>query len=144
MLEINLKNKAISQHTRNFNSMCKFGDTYLGATVSGLFRLGGYTDDGAQIPLLVTSGVMDFGSDRPKRVRLFYFGVKSLGNLKFTVTCDGDNAVEYVARIPDPDYRIVPVQVARGQVGRYWQWSVENVDGAFVAVYSVKALVVVL
>ena len=144
MLEINLKNKAISQHTRNFNSMCKFGDTYLGTTESGLFRLGRYTDDGAQIPLLVTSGVTDFGSDRPKRVRLFYFGVKSSGNLNITVTCDGDNAVEYTAVIPDTDYRIVPVQAARGHVGRYWDWSVENVNGGFVAVYSVKALVVVL
>ena len=144
MLEVNLKTKATTQHTRNFNSMCKFGDYYLGASSSGLFRIGGYSDAGVEIPALITSGVTDFGSDRPKRARLFYFGVKSLGNLKFTVTCDGDNAVEYVARIPDPDYRIVPVQVARGQVGRYWQWSVENVDGAFVAVYSVKALVVVL
>jgi len=54
MLEVNLKNRAISQTTQNFNSMCRFGDAYLGATSSGLFSIGGYNDNLVKIPALIS------------------------------------------------------------------------------------------
>lgn len=144
MLELNLKTRAVTQTTQTFNSMCRFGDIYLGADADGLHRIGGFTDDGSAISALIESGLTDFGTDRPKRCRLFYFGIAATNQITLTVTCDGTNvATYYFAPINDSPV-VVPVPVARGHKGRYWQWKVENDSGGFFALYSVRALVVVL
>jgi hypothetical protein len=38
----------------------------------------------------------------------------------------------------------IRVPISRAHYGRYWQWQVENVDGSFFALYSVKSLPVIL
>lgn len=142
MLEINLKNRAISQTTQNFNSMCRFGDAYLGATASGLYQLGGYSDHGVQIQALIKSGDMDFGTHALKRPRFFYFGIRSTGDVKLLIFCDGNLVTEYNVGSTGGDIKEVRVPVGRGANGRYWAWGVENVNGAFVALYSVKAIMI--
>jgi len=140
MLTINLANRAISQNTLPFSSMCQFGDTYLGATSSGLFSIGGYNDDGVSIPALIKSGDMDFGTHSLKRPRFFYFGIRSTGDVKLLIFCDGNLVTEYNVGSTGGDIKEVRVPVGRGANGRYWAWGVENVNGAFVALYSVKAI----
>ena len=144
MLEVNLKNRAITQHTRTFNSMCKFGDHYLGASSSGLFRIGGYNDAGVQIPALSKSGMTDFGMASLKRFRFFYFGLETTGSLILKVFCDGTLAAAHTVTPATKGQRTVRVPVSRQHAGRYWSWSTENVNGSFFALYSVQAIPVIL
>lgn len=140
MIELNLKTKAASQTTVPFNSMCKFGDTYLGATASGLYQFGGYSDGGVEIPALIKSGDMDFGTHSLKRPRFFYFGIRTTGTAKLLIFCDGNQVAGYNVESTKGEIREVRVSVGRGNNGRYWAWGIENVNGAFVALYSVKAI----
>lgn len=144
MLELNLKNRAAAQTTIPFNSMCRFGEAYLGCTDTGISRLCGYRDNDAQIPALIRSGMLDMGTERLKRFRFFYFGVETTGQLRLTVFCDGNEAGSYIV---DPDaggVREIRVPISRAHFGRYWQWQVENISGSFFALYSVRALPVIL
>ena len=144
MLELNLTNRAAAQTTKDFNSACMFDGVPLGATASGLYRIGGYTDHGTAIPALIRSGMLDLGTERIKRFRFFYFGLQASGNLKLTIFCEGVDAASYTVDGSDGGSRDVRVPISRAYQGRYWQWQVENVSGAFFALYSVKALPVVL
>lgn len=144
MLELNLKTKAASQTTLPFNSMCKFGGEYIGASLSGLFRIGGYNDAGVQIPALIKSGMTDFGSNSVKRFRFFYFGLETTGMLTLKVFCDGTLAAAHTVTPAAKGQRTVRVPVSRKHAGRYWSWSIENVNGSFFALYSVQAIPVIL
>ena len=145
MLELNLKNRAATQTTLPFNSMCKFGNSYLGATSSGLHSMGGYNDAGVVIPAFIKSGTMDFGVGNVKRFRFFYFGLETNGGLVLKVYCDDELAAEeYTVAPAETTSMRVRVPISRVHQGRYWAWSVENVSGAFFALYSVEALPVIL
>lgn len=143
MLEINLKNKAISQTTAQFNSMCRLGDVYLGATEDGLFTIGGSSDDSDEIQALIRSGMFDFGTEKKKRIRYFYFGLECYGALKLSVLCDGVVAGTYTVS-KTTGVQDIDVAISRAHIGRYWQWQIENIDGAFFALYSVKAIPIIL
>ena len=145
MLELNLKTKAATQTTLAFNSMCRFGDTYLGVTSTGLHQLGGYNDNGVAIPAFIKSGTMDFGMAQNKRFRFFYFGLETDGELLLKVYCDKVLAAEHYTVAPAETTSMrVRVPISRVHQSRYWSWSVENVSGSFMALYSVEALPVIL
>lgn len=144
MLELNLKNNAASQTTLPFNSMCKFGNHYLGAANDGLFKIEGYNDNGAQIPVLIRSGTTDFNTTRYKRVRFFYFGLQSDGDLKLTIFCNGVEVSNYIVTSTDGVSKEIRVPINRSNIGQYWHWQIENINGSFFVLYSVSALVIVL
>lgn len=144
MLEINLKNRAITQTSVAYNSMCRFGNVYLGATSTGLCKICGYDDSGTEIPAMIKSGMFDFGLVNKKRFRFFYFGVQCSGDLLLKVYCDNILAASYTVDSGDGGVREIRVPITRAHKGRYWAWQIDNVDGAFFALYSIKALPVVL
>jgi len=145
MLEVNLKTRAASQSTVDFNSMCKFGDLYLGANEDGLFKICGYADNTVEIPALIKSGKMDFGVEQKKRFRYFYFGLETDGELLLKVYCDGVVATEEYTVAPiTAGVMRVRVPISRVHHSRYWEWSVENVNGSFFVLYSVEALPIIL
>jgi hypothetical protein len=142
MLELNLKNRAATQTTARFNSMCRIGNTFVGATSSGLYRMCGTSDNGVEIPAMIRSGLFDLGTPAMKRFRFFYFWLYATGQLLLRVYCDDVLAGEYRVDC-DGDMRVC-VPISRAHKGRYWAWSIENVGGAFFSLYSVQALPVVL
>ena len=144
MLEVNLKTKAASTTTLPFNSMCKVGGAYLGASANGLYQIGGGTDDDTNISASIKSGMMDFGVANQKRFRFFYFGVETDGELLLKVYCDGVLAEQVTVAPRTPGAFQVRVPISRIYQSRYWSWSVENINGAFLALYSVTALPVIL
>lgn len=115
----------------------------LAANESGVFLLGGADDNGAAINGLMKSGMTDFGIENQKRLRFFFFGLETDGELLLTIFCDGVQAAQYTVSKTTGVQRI-RVPISRVHQGRYWQWQVENVDGAFFALYSVEALPVIL
>ena len=144
MLELNLKNRAISQTTVTYNSMAKFGDKYLGCTDAGLFLMGGYNDHGAQIPLLMRSGMTDLGNGNQKRFRYFYVAGEANGSGTITIFADGVEAGSSAITPNASGIFDVRIPISRAYLARYWSWQVENVDGAFIALYAVKAAPIIL
>lgn len=145
MIALNLKTRAATQTTEAFNSMCRFGDTYLGVTNQGLFRIQGYADAGVQIPAVFKLGKTDFGTDRMKRISYVYLGLETTGALKLNVYCDGVFKKAYDVPYPGTGKQEVVVKIPdRGLIARYWEFGVESVSGCFFALYSIKILPVVL
>lgn len=138
MIECNLNNNAISQTLRRYSSMCHFNGRTLCTRDDGLFQLYGYTDSGEQIEAWIKSGKFDLGTERYKRIRFFYFGLNAQGNIKLSLFADDQPAGEYEVFVQGRQEVRVPV--SRAFEARYWQWKVENMDGAFFALYSVKVL----
>jgi len=144
MIHLNLKTRAAAQTTKAYNSMCRFGDKFLGSTASGLFEIGGYNDSGVQIAARLDSGMFDLGTDNKKRFRFFYFGLDVTGSLKLSIYGDGVLAGEYTVQGDGTGMQTIKVPITRAVKSRYWQWRIENVDGAFFVLYSVQSLPVLL
>ena len=144
MLQLNLKTRAAAQTTQAYNSMCKFGNHYLGATSGGLFRISGYTDNAAEIPAIVRSGYFDLGTERNKRIAYFYLGIETDGALEFDLLVDGEYATTIEVPYPGEGKREMLIKCPKGLSARYWAWELRNVDGSFFVLYSVKILPVVL
>ena len=131
---LQLDRLAASQYAGwNFNSMCKFGDKYLGADENGVFTLDeGDYDNSELIPAFFELLTSDYGTRNPKKIRSMYFGYESDGNLLLTVkTDDGDERVYNLNpnQIPDKQHS-VKVSIGRDGKGRYFMVRIDNVDGA--------------
>lgn len=114
-----------------FNSMTWFNGVVLAAGPDGIIALTGDTDRGDAVEAALAGGIADFGSAQFKRVTTAYVGYRADGDLELTLTADEHHTYSY---------RLLPrqldalhasrVKLGRGVDGRYWQWRVDNIDGA--------------
>jgi len=144
MLELNLTNRAITQSTLGFNSMCNFNNQSIGATSNGLFLLDGYNDNTVEIPALIKSGMINFGTWHLKRGRFFYFDIESTGDLKLSIFCEDTVVSDYTIASTSGDIKHICVPIGSGVQGVWWNWQIENIDGCFFVLYKVDALMIVL
>lgn len=144
MIEVNLKNKGASNTTLAFNSMCRFGDIYLGADSTGLYQLTGANDDGSNISSYIKTGKFDLGTERLKSIRYFYFGLETTGAMQLTVYVDGVEKLTRAIKYPGAGRQTVRVKIPRGLKGRYWEFKLANTDGCSFVLYSVQIFPVVL
>jgi len=73
----------------DFNSLVKWGDTYLGAKADGVYELEGANDSGQPIRAQISFGMSTFGTLSKKMVEHAYLGVASDGYLYVRITADG-------------------------------------------------------
>jgi hypothetical protein len=143
-----LERLAASQYQNyNFNSMCKFGDVYLGASDDGIFELdSGDTDDGTEIEAFFETVTSDFGIEHQKRFRRAYFGYETDGQLTLIIKDDDENErifnVTPIHANQQQHTSVVPLP--RNAKGRYWVLRVENVRGSDFSVDSIRLIPVVL
>ncbi len=147
-LATNLANIAITQYCHfNFNSMCKFGDVYLGANEDGIHTLGGGTDNGTDIDAFLELALSDWGISEFKRIRRLFIGYETNGNLLFTIKDDEDDSwtatLEY-HRFGYDRQTGNEIDGRRDKVGRYWSIRIDNIDGAEFAIDSIEVLAVIL
>lgn len=146
ILNINLSNLAVSQYCNyDFNSFCKIGDKYYGASDSGIFELTGDDDAGTNIDAFFELLVSDFGISNMKRIRTAYIGGEADGALKLTLKDNEDNSREYTVNlISGSKQSSAKVPVGRDGIGRYWQVKIDNKTGAYFAVDSIELLMIIL
>lgn len=137
---VNLTNNATSQYENfDFNSMALAHDgDYYALTSTGLFRLGGDTDNGALIDAMVSFGVQDLGTDNLKILPVVYLSVASTTLMMLRVGADGVY-YEFKARTSSEELTTQRVDVARGLRASVFDLGVYNTDGGDFSLYSVRA-----
>jgi hypothetical protein len=126
------ESQALSTYTNYpFNSFAKFNGVYLGASDAGIFALAGANDAGAPIDAVARLGITDFGTTHIKRVDNMYVGYRTDGELLLRVTtCDNSTYDYTLASTGAAGLYNRRVQVGKGLNARYWQFEIQNVDGA--------------
>lgn len=131
----------------DFNSMCRFGDVFLGAGDDGIAVLdSGHLDGTEQIEAFFELPTSDFGSDHQKRLRAAYLGCETNGQMMFSVKDDDDNERHYLV---DPNHsgnqqHTIKVPLGRNGKGRYWMVRIENINGADFSVDSIALVPIIL
>lgn len=131
---VNTRNAAVSQYQNfPFNSFALVGGKAYGAGPAGIYRLGGDTDDGDPIQALLRTGVVNF--EEMVHVPNAWIGLTSDGQMILkTVTMDKGRKKENWYRMKERPQG-APVESrfdpAKGLASTYWQWELENVDGAY-------------
>ena len=70
-----------------FARIVRFLGDYYGVSETGLYKLGGNTDDGADIEWSFTTGTTDFGDSTKKTLASVYLGGQLGSEATFTVSC---------------------------------------------------------
>ena len=142
----NLKNRATSQRLFDFNSMCKFGETWLFANSDGLMKICGDDDNGVDIDAYFEPVTSDFGISNPKQGRYIHMGFETDGELEIAITFDG-KTTETISVEPQSaktgQQRITEDITKAGQ-GRYCNTKVSNVDGSDFSIDAIEVDMYVL
>lgn len=143
---MNILNSATTQFTNyNFNSICKFGETYLGATDSGLFVLNsGSKDNTTNISARFRTMTNDFGASNQKRIRTVYINGEGNGDVKLTVRNDEANSREYTFELSEQFQKGYKKNIGRDGKGRHWDFEFANVDGSDFSIDLIEAIPIIL
>ena len=146
ILSVNLSNLAISQYCDyDFNSFCRIGDSYFGASESGIFELTGDDDNGTNIDAFFELVLSDFGLSNMKRIRSIYVGGEANGGLTLTLKDDENNLRLYTLNLTSGNVQSSgKVAVDRAGIGRYWQTRIDNIGGAYFAIDDIEVLAIIL
>jgi len=145
---INTESKGVARYTNYpFNSFAKAPwGAYVGATDTGLYELGGDTDDGEPITARIRSALTDFGDRRAKRVPAMYVGYTATGQIGLKVISTSERGVkteDHYLLEPRPatgGVRESRFKVGRGIASVYLGFEVVNVGGADFALDVVEWL----
>jgi hypothetical protein len=131
----------------NFNSMVRFGNRFLSANSTGIFTIGGNTDNGAPIQSEMELPAHDLGTQNKKRIRFLYLGYETSGTLSVKATFDqkkASSATKPIANLEKDVQQRNRVSFPRNVQGRYITINVKNVNGAFFGINSIEILPVIL
>jgi hypothetical protein len=130
---LNTRLKAVTLYDGlHANSFATFNGVTLAATPNGIVALTGDDDMGAVIDASVTSGISDLGLPAMKQVLTAYVGYRSSDEMELTMITDEHHENSYML-LPvqgGVDLHASRVKFGRGVTGRYWQWKLENRNGA--------------
>lgn len=116
-----------------FNSYARIGGNYFAASNSGLYRLEGDNDAGAQISAHILTGMLDFGGHMMSRTPRMYFDFSGDSGLAVSVytSTDGLRRTEaFTLSLPAaPVDRSACLPLGRGLPSHFWQYRVSNVTG---------------
>ena len=127
----------------DFNSAVQLGNRAFMLSPSGLYELGGDSDDGKIIEAEVVTGQMDFGTIDRKRVEQFDLGYTAAGDLQAVVSCEGFAPSE-PQTLEAREMRTAHtsrIRVGKGMVGRYWKLELKNREGAGFELFNVQTKV---
>ena len=140
------KGRPTAQYTNfNFNSMARFGRIFMATSATGLYFIGGDSDNGGAINAVMELPTTDLGTDAVKRLRFLYFGCELYGGLMVTLYCD-DKQIGRTYEIPRRrnGQQRVRVPIGRDDQGRYWRCVLTNKNGCDFSIDSIMALPVIM
>lgn len=140
---------ATTQYTNyDFNSMVKFGDTFLGACNNGIddgiFELDGDTDNGDYIGAYFEPITTDFGISNPKKVRFIFLGYEAEGDLIVTLSADEGSEQSYTVDSQKTGQQRRRVPTNRNMQGRYIMSRISNVLGCDFALDAMDVTIIIM
>jgi hypothetical protein len=112
------------------NSMCLFnGKTYI-ACAAGIYEIGADDDAGRPIHASATVAQTNFGSTKNKRIPYVYVGMRSSGVMQLKAIANNQSDRYYALNAIGGAVRGSRADIGKGLEGQYWQFRVDNVDGA--------------
>lgn len=131
----------------DFNSFFELnGECYCcsdDATNKGLYKLGGNTDDGADIDAYFETPAINFDIDDEKKLREHYTFGELEDNLTVVATPDEHTANLQTQTITTPDatgVHRIKTKMGEGVRGTFWKFKYSNVDGGYFSIYSTSLL----
>lgn len=121
--------------------MCIFDGSILGAGATGLFMLNtGNTDNAADIDAYfkTRSSLLEYPGK--KKNRFIYLNVKTSGTVKVTPIVDGVSGTPIVFTPSDTENHYMKMSVSRDNLGYYWAYKVESVDGCSFTIDEITVL----
>jgi hypothetical protein len=123
-----------------YNSFTRAFDRNLGANSNGLFELVGNDDNGLPINATLTLPTTDFGSSFVKVLERLFVGYRSQADMVVRIITDDNEAVIYPLPVSSqPGLATQRVKVGKGLAGRYWQITINNLDGTDFTLDTVDA-----
>ena len=128
---MNPENYAITNYTNHpFNSSTSFNNNTLFAGETGLYLLGGTTDDTTTINAKLKTAAMSFGTSNLKQVPEVLLGVDNSGKVILIANVDGKYTTTYEL-IPSSDgLSTQQIKIGKGLYGRYWQFELQTKDNS--------------
>ena len=112
------------------NSMCSFnGKTYM-ACAAGIYEIGADDDAGRPIHASATVAQTNFGSTKNKRIAYVYVGMRSSGAMQLKAIANNQSDRYYALNAIGGAVRGSRADLGKGLEGQYWQFRVDNVNGA--------------
>lgn len=115
------------------NSITMFnGITYISCD-AGIYALDADTDAGRPINAKFSLPKLDFGYSADKKVPVVYVGSKVDAKLKLRVTVNKNAPLYYEfadSRVKTGTVHGMRATTGKASIGRYWQFTIENINGA--------------
>ena len=126
---MNPENYAVSTYNLGFTESSIFGNDYLLADDSGLYLLGGDTDNGSAIVSTITTASLDFGAETLKQVPSVLLGTNGT-DVVLKVSIDGKNTVFYELSGQTSTLDTKHIKIGKGLIGNNWQFSLITKDNS--------------
>jgi len=148
---MNTQNQAVTEYGNfDFNSMAYLGgNKYYGAKADGIHELDGSDDAGSQIDALLSTHLMNFGSQEWKRVERAYLGLRNDGPMVLKTIVRDDATGErkeywYELTETSEAARIERIKVGKGLKSHLWQFELHNNEGSDFDLDSLEFVPIVL
>ena len=126
-ITLNPETFAVSEYDNfSFNSTTNFQGNYLLASPTGLFSMGGDTDDGEYITAKMKTASLDFGTSSLKQCPKMYLGINNDSSLILRVSVDGQTTSSYQLDIDSTNLSTQMFDIGKGLKGRYWQFELQS------------------
>lgn len=126
---MNLLTGAVTQHSTQFNSRCLLRGSVYAAGPDGIYLIGGKTDNGAAIPIVISKFGINAGSSRRKSFTDAFIRMASDGDFDLAVFADGvSGTVVLYDGIPAP--HLAKADLPRGVAGGELGFTLQNRNGA--------------
>ena len=112
------------------NSFCNFnGKTYM-ACAAGIYEIGADNDAGRPIHASATVAQTNFSNTHDKRIAYVYVGIRSTGAMQLKAIANNQSDRYYALNSIGGAVRGSRADLGKGLTGQYWQFRVDNVNGA--------------
>lgn len=127
---MNPENYAVYNYSFGFTETTVFDKKYLMADDTGLYELGGTTDNGETVVSSITTAALDFGAESIKQVPAVLLGTNGTDFI-LKVSIDGDRTARYQINYLPDELGTKRIKLGKGLIGKNWQFTLINENEEF-------------